>query len=71
MRYHHMDEILADLHRVEAAAAAETQKRIRPPTPPAKRRLLASPLLWTVLIVFFGLAVGVLLFYPHESIPFS
>ena len=32
---------------------------------------MVSPILWTFLIIFFGLAAGVLLFYPTATVPYS
>jgi len=66
--YQHVDELLTDLRRVRKTL--ET-KSVRAVAAPRRKRWLASPLLWAVLIVLVGLSGGVLLFYPTETIPFS
>jgi serine/threonine protein kinase/Tfp pilus assembly protein PilF len=67
-RYQHADELLTDLRRVQKTLGT---KPVRAVAGPRRRRWPASPFLWMVLIVLFGLGGGVLLFYPTETIPFS
>jgi serine/threonine protein kinase/tetratricopeptide (TPR) repeat protein len=70
-RYQHADEMLVDLRRIERSLAEAPLRQMRAGPGPPKRRWLTSPLLWTTIIVLFGLAGGVLLFYPTKTIPFS
>ncbi len=70
-RYQHADEVITDLRRIDRDLPGAPQRRTRAGPGPPKRRRLASPLLWTTVIVLFGLAGGVLLFYPTKTIPFS
>ncbi|MFQ5864589.1 MAG: protein kinase [bacterium] len=70
-RYQHADEILTDLRRMKKSLAAKPERHISAEVEPKGRRWLASPILWTIVIVLFGLAGGVLLFYPTKTIPFS
>ncbi|MFQ6617543.1 MAG: serine/threonine protein kinase [Fidelibacterota bacterium] len=70
-RYQHTDEILTDLRRVRKIQAMKTMPLVTVLPRPLRRRLLVSPLLWTMIIIAFGLAGGMLLFYPSKIIPFS
>ncbi len=69
-RYQHIDEIVTDLQRIQKIrVSSSATKMIRKQT--MWQKLLSSPVLWMLIIVAFGLAAGVLLFYPSKTIPFS
>jgi len=70
-RYQHADELLSDLRRVKEMVAMKPGRHIPAEIKPRRWSWLASRRLWMILIVLFGLAGGVLLFYPYNAIPFS
>jgi serine/threonine protein kinase/tetratricopeptide (TPR) repeat protein len=70
-RYQHADEILTDLRRIKKSLETKQERHVPAKAEPKGRRWLASPILWTIIIVLFGLAGGVVLFYPTKTIPFS
>lgn len=66
-RYQHIDKLLADLQKVYKILDVKPMWKIS-----AWSRLrIASPLLWTSIIVVVGIALGLLLFYPARAIPFQ
>jgi len=69
-RYQHVDEMLVDLKNLKSLKT----KQIKPVSIKSKSRLhrfITSRILWTLIIVLFGLFSGVLLFYPSNGISFS
>ena len=70
-RYQHADELLTDLQRVQKSLETKSHRFVPSEVKSRGRRWSTSPVLWTTIIVLFGLAGGVLLFYPSETIPFS
>lgn len=70
-RYQHADELLSDLRRVKEMVEMSPDQHIHAEIKHIQRLWLTPWKLWTILIVLFGLAGGVLLFYPHNAIPFS
>jgi len=70
-RYQHADELLTDLQRVQKTLETKSRGAVLSEVKSQRRGWSVSPVLWTTIIVLFGLAGGVLLFYPSETIPFS
>ncbi|MBW2037520.1 MAG: protein kinase, partial [Deltaproteobacteria bacterium] len=70
-RFQHADELLAELLRMQKSMTTKPMRKVPTPSISLWHRLLTSPILWMVIIVLFGLAGGVLLFYPSSAIPFS
>ena len=70
-RYQHADELLIDLQRVQKSLETKSHRFVPSEVKSRGRRWSTSPVLWTTIIVLFGLAGGVLLFYPSKTIPFS
>ena len=70
-RYQHADEILTDLRRVQKRLTTKAERYVPALSRPRLLRWLTSPILWTLIIILFGLAGGVLFFYPSKTIPFS
>lgn len=70
-RYQHVDEVLADLHRLHSRLGQKPSAPRIVPRRARRRRWMTSPILWTLIIVLFGLAGGVILFYPTSTISFS
>jgi len=70
-RYSDMFEILNDLRRVQKISETETLQPMPLKAKPLKQRLLVSPVLWVLITVLLVVAVGLLLFYPAQAIPFK
>lgn len=70
-RYFDTSEILTDLRRFQKAFETKTLEPVPIEVKPRQRSWLASPILWTSVMVLVGIAVGLLLFYPAQAIPFK
>ncbi len=70
-RYQHTDELLTDLQKVHKTLTRKTDRFVPALSKPQRRSWLVSPVLWTLIVILFGLAGGVLFFYPSKTIPFS
>jgi len=70
-RYQHADELLIDLQRVQKSLETKSHRFVPSEVKSRGRRWSTFPGLWTAIIALFGLAGGVLLFYPSKTIPFS
>ena len=70
-RYHYADELLADLQEVYKILDIKPVWKISAWPRLRRRKWLTSPILWTSLVVLVGIAIGLLLFYPSQAIPFQ
>ncbi|MFQ6114341.1 MAG: tetratricopeptide repeat protein, partial [bacterium] len=70
-RYQHTDELLTDLRRIQKILADKSAVQVGAADQPRWQRRLVFPVIWTMIIVLFGLAIGVLLYYPRNVIPFT
>ncbi|MFQ5824360.1 MAG: serine/threonine protein kinase [bacterium] len=65
-RYQHTDEILTDLQRMQKTMTTKPLQQVPIQVMSRPQRWMTSPILWTLVIILFGLAAGVLLFYPYR-----
>jgi len=70
-RYQHVDELATDLRRLQKLSAEESGASTSAMIKTRRKRLLVSPLLWGLVTLFLVLVIGLVLFYPNQSIPFS
>jgi len=70
-RYQHPAELISDLHRLQKGQGRKPDWRLSVAKKYRRRRWFVSPLLWLTVIILFGIAAALFLFFPSKPIPFS
>ena len=70
-RFKDAEEFLLALEQVGEAMGVKTLRRVSLGKKPLRHKWMVSPLLWASVVVLVSIVVGLFLFYPSKTIPFS